>query len=123
MVVLSGYVFVKITKKEILQVLQTPGVSRFLKHQGVPVCIPESEMLRFMNFVEKAKSRNIEFTTENLSVGTEITIHSGKFKGFTGKIVEHKNKYKLSVELTNFGHFFITLSPEDISVNDENCKL
>jgi len=121
-VVISGYVFVKIFDNQHLEVLKTPGVSRFLKHYGVQVCISDLEMERFMNFVIKAEDSNIEFTTEKLSVGTPITITAGRFKGFSGKIFEHKNKYNLSVELSNFGHFFITLSPEDISVNDENSK-
>jgi len=51
MVVLSGYVFVKITKNEQQQVLQTPGVSRFLKHYGAIVSISDSEMQRFKKFV------------------------------------------------------------------------
>ncbi|MCL2413329.1 MAG: UpxY family transcription antiterminator [Bacteroidales bacterium] len=118
MVVVSGYVFVKITDSEQVFVLQIPGVSRFLKHNGIPVCISETEMQRFKNFVEKAESRKIEFSTEVIPVGTPITIQAGRFKGFSGEIVEHKNKHKLSVKLSNFGHFFITLSPDDLLIGE-----
>jgi transcription antitermination factor NusG len=115
MVVLSGYVFVKILENQHLEVLKTHGVSRFLKHNNKVVCVSDSEMLRFQNFVEKAENRPIEFTSENLSVGTPITIQTGNFKGFSGEIVEYKNKRNLSVKLTNIGHFLITLSSEDVS--------
>jgi len=119
MVVVSGYVFVKITDSEQVFVLQIPGVSRFLKHSGVPVYISETEMQRFKNFIEKAENRKIEFTTEKIPVGASITIQAGRFKGFSGEVVEHKNNYKLSVKLSNFGHFFITLPSDDVSmVND-----
>jgi len=122
MVVLSGYVFVKITKNEQQQVLQTPGVSRFLKHYGAIVSISDSEMQRFKKFVEKAEERAIKFSAENFSAGTPVIIQTGRFKGFSGEIIEHKNKRRLSVRLSNFGHFFITLSPEDVLVNGENVK-
>ena len=114
MVVLSGYVFVKIAKKEHLLVLQTPGVSRFLKHNNNPVHISDSEMERFRNFIEKAKDRPVEFTPELLSIGTPVTIQTGQFKGFSGEISEHRGKRRLSVKLSNFGHFFVTLSSEDV---------
>jgi transcription antitermination factor NusG len=115
MIVLSGYVFVKISENEQLEVLQTLGVSRFLKHNNKFVFISDSDMKKFQDFIEKAENRTIEFTTETLSVGTPITIQTGNFKGFSGEIVEYKNKRNLSVKLTGFGHFLITLSPEDVS--------
>jgi len=114
MVVLSGYVFVKINKNEHRQTLETPGVSRFLKHDTVPVSISDSEMQRFKDFIEKANNRNIEFTTEKLPAGTPVTIQAGNFKGFSGEVVEYKNKRRLSVKLSNFGHFFVTLALEDV---------
>jgi len=116
MVVVSGYVFVNIANNEQLRVLEVPGVSQFLKHNGVPVCISETEMQRFKNFVERAEDHSIEFSRKIVPVGASITIQAGRFKGFSGEVVEHKNKYKLSVKLSNFGHFFVTLSPEDILV-------
>ncbi|MDR0437428.1 MAG: UpxY family transcription antiterminator [Bacteroidales bacterium] len=114
MVALSGYVFVKISNKDHLQVLQTPGVSRFLKHNNVPVYISDLELQRFRDFVEKAADSLIEFSAEKLPVGTFITIQTGRFKGFSGEVVEHKGKCKLTVELSNFGHFFVVLSSSDV---------
>ena len=114
MVVLSGYVFVKISKNEYLQILQTTGVSRFLKHDNKPVCISDLEMERFRNFIEKADDCPIEFTSETLPIGTSVTIQVGKFKGLSGEIIEYKNKKRLSVRLSNLGHFFITLSCKDV---------
>ena len=115
MVVLSGYVFVKITNDEHLRVLQTPGVSRFLKHDNVPVCISDLEIQRFRDFIEKVEDRPIEFSAEKLPIGTFITIKAGKFKDFSGKIIKYKGKHKLAVELSNFGHFFVVLSSDDVS--------
>ncbi|MDR1951031.1 MAG: UpxY family transcription antiterminator [Bacteroidales bacterium] len=113
-VVLSGYVFVKIADSEQLNVLITPGVSRFLWHCNKPVHISDSEMERFRKFVEKAEDRTIEFTSESLPVGTIVTIQAGQFKGFSGEVIEHKGKRNLSVKLSNFGHFFVTLSASDV---------
>ena len=117
-VVLSGYVFVKINKSKHLDVLQTPGVSRFLKHNYVPVCISDSEMQEFQNFIEKAENHPIEFTAEKPPVGTQIIIQAGNFKGCFGEVIEHKGKRKITVavNLEKIGHFFITLSPTDVLV-------
>jgi transcription antitermination factor NusG len=116
MVVLSGYVFVKINKTEQLKVLQIPGVSRFLKHYHKLVCIPDLEMERFRDFIEKAENRTIEFTAEKPPIGTQITIQTGTFKGRFGEIIEHKGKRKITVavQLEKIGYFLITLLPEDV---------
>ena len=118
-VVLSGYIFVKIKINEQLKVLQTPGVSRFLKHCNKLVCISDSEMERFRNFVEKAENHTIEFTIEKPPVGTQIIIQTGNFKGREGEIIEHRGKRKITVavKLEKIGYFSITLSPEDVLLN------
>jgi transcription antitermination factor NusG len=114
MVVVSGYVFVKTTYSEHSKILETLGVSRFLRHCNNLVYISDLEMERFQNFIKKAKSRPIEFTTEMLSVGTPVTVQSGQFKGFFGEVTEYKGKYKLSVKLSSFGSFFVTLSSANV---------
>jgi transcription antitermination factor NusG len=113
-VVVSGYVFVNITDHEQLSVLQVLGVSRFLKLDNQPVCIPDWEMQRFQYFIEKTKNRNIEFTSGTISVGMPVTILTGQFEGYSGKVIKQNGKRKLCVELSNFGHFFVTLSPDDV---------
>ena len=115
MVVLSGYVFVKISKNEYLQILQTTGVSRFLKHDNKPVCISDLEMERFRNFIEKADERLIEFTTEQMPIGTVVTIQNGPFKGYSGEITKHKGNCKLTIQLSHIGHFSVDLSPDEVS--------
>jgi transcription antitermination factor NusG len=114
MVVLSGYVFVKIAKNEHLEVSQTFGVSRFLKHNNKIVCVSDSDMQRFKNFIEKSENRVIEFTNEKLPVGTVVTIQIGQFKGISGEIIKHKGKNKLKIQLSQIGDFSIELSAEDV---------
>jgi transcription antitermination factor NusG len=109
MVVLSGYVFVKIFENESLEVLKTVGVSRFLKHDNKMVCISDLEMQRFKNFIEKAENKTIEFSKEKLPVGTLVT-----FKGISGEIVKHKGKNRLKIQLSHSGNFSIELSADEI---------
>jgi transcription antitermination factor NusG len=71
-------------------------------------------MEHFQNFIKKAKSSTVEFSTETFSVGTPVTIQTGKFKGFSGEVVEHKGKHKLSVKLSDIGCFLVTLSSRDV---------
>jgi transcription antitermination factor NusG len=113
-VVVSGYLFVRITEKEQLLVLQTPGVSCFLKHCQALVHISDSDMQRFRDFIERAEDRPLEFTTEKPPVGTFVTIQNGHFKGFSGEVFQHRGKSKLSVKLADVGHCVVTLFFGDV---------
>jgi transcription antitermination factor NusG len=117
-VVLSGYIFVKIYDNQQLGILETPGVSRFLKFSGKPVIISEKEMIHFQNFIEKAATRPIEFSSELFPVGTPVTIQTGHFKGCSGEVVMHKGKHKLKIQLSHIGHFSIELLPDEVAVQN-----
>jgi transcription antitermination factor NusG len=109
MVVLSGYVFVKINNSEKFEIIQTLGVSRFLKHNNKMVCVSDSEMERFIKFIEKAKNRTVEFSNEKLPIGTQVM-----FKGVSGEIIKHKGKNRLKVQLSLIGNFSIELSADEV---------
>jgi transcription antitermination factor NusG len=115
MVVLTGYVFVKIRENQQYYVLETSGVSRFLKFSNKPVVISEAEMVHFQNFIENAKERSIEFTPDKLPIGTLVTIQTGYFKGFEGMVIKHKGRHKLTVQLSHIGHFSVDLAPEEVA--------
>ncbi|MDR2906849.1 MAG: UpxY family transcription antiterminator [Bacteroidales bacterium] len=115
MILVSGYVFVKTNAQQHINVLETNGVSRFLRHAGKPVIISETEMTNFQNFISRAENRPVEFTPEHLPIGSAVTIEYGHFKGLSGEIVQYKGKRKLIVHLTNFGNCSLELSPADIS--------
>ncbi len=115
MVVMSGYVFVKIDKSQHLPVLETAGVSYFLKFERKPVIISEEEMSNFQRFIKNVKEHPIEFTTERLPVGTFVTIQSGHFKGLTGEVILHKGSRKLTVQLSHIGHWLVDLSMNDVA--------
>ena len=115
MIVLSGYVFVKIPRADHHQVLETTGVSRFLKFEGKPVIISETEMARFQKFVEKAQGRPIEFSDDHLPIGTVVTIQTGQFKGVSGRVAMYKGKHKLKVQLSHIGNFSIDLAPDEVA--------
>lgn len=117
-VVLPGYVFVRTKPDKYLQILEITGVSRFLKMSGKPVVVPEQEMSRFQHFIEKTEDSSIEFLIEKPSVGTLVTIQSGKFKGFSGEVVRHKGKYKLTIQLLNIGYFLTDISLADIEIKN-----
>ncbi len=114
-ILVSGYVFVKTNEQQQIQVLETPGVSRFLKHANKPVIISETEMTNFQNFIEKAEDRPVEFISGQFPVGTPITIQYGHFKGLSGEIVQCKGRRKFTVKLADFGYALIDVSPQDIT--------
>ncbi|MCL2027446.1 MAG: UpxY family transcription antiterminator [Bacteroidales bacterium] len=119
-VVVSGYVFAKTNKNEHLKILQTPGVSRFLKHNHVPVWISDAEMQRFQDFIEKANDRQVEFSNKPLPVGTFVTIQNGQFKGISGEIIQHKGKHTLKIQLSHIGDFSIELSIDEVAIQSQD---
>lgn len=97
-----GYVFIEASlDNEMWYVLKnTTGVARFIGGSGQPQAVTDREMQRVLKQLGiKEKEYTIEFT-----VGENIRIISGSFRGYTGSISEiNAPKSKLKAMINIFG--------------------
>lgn len=106
---ISGYVFVRVTQKQFLEVLNISGVVAFLKERSSPVEIPENQIWQ-LKFMVDGSVEDIEFTTEAVHVGDKVEVKQGKLTGLIGELVEIRGKYKVAIRLNYFG-FALTTVP------------
>jgi transcription antitermination factor NusG len=83
-----GYVFVHFVEQNRLRVLQIPGVVRLVSFNGYAVPVPEQEVARVREFLNRG------FRAEPhpyLLVGQRVRVASGPLEGMEGVVVRRKN--------------------------------
>lgn len=95
---ITSYIFVHITPKEHLKVLQAEGVVRILHFCGKPVPIPEWQINNLRILLGAKIPHEIDFS--HFEKGTEVQITSGPLNGLRGNIVLIKGKHKLVISIS-----------------------
>lgn len=105
---ISGYIFVRIAPKEMLNVLNIPGVVTFLKEKSVPVPIPDVQIRRLRLMVEHAVD-DLEFVMSTIKIGDKVMVKQGGLSGLIGELVELRGKYKIAIRIQHFGCALTTI--------------
>jgi len=109
--ILNCYVFVFITKKEYVSVLETEHVINFVKIRKNLVAIPQHEidlMKRVVGHFDE-----ITLAEENYTIGDQVEIVSGKLTGLKGLLVEINGKKDFLVNLKGAGiQLLINIDPK-----------
>jgi transcription antitermination factor NusG len=92
----SSYVFVRIPKTRLYDVLQVPGVVRFIYFNNKPATVrdKEIELIKKILF----EGTEVEVLDGKIETGTPITITSGLFSGYEG-IIKRTTSTKLIIEI------------------------
>ncbi len=108
---INGYVFVKISKKEYLSVLETENVAGFVRFSKDLVAIPEAEMDILKRIVLEV-GLEVKAVPGVFSEGDEVEINAGGLAGLRGKVMKKDGKHTLQVELNHLGYqLMITIDP------------
>jgi transcription antitermination factor NusG len=94
---ISSYIFVHITPKEHLPVLQVSGVANIVHFCGKPVPIPDWQIENLKIVLGSA----VKVTREirQFEKGEEVRIMRGSLVGLRGKILHIKGKHKLVMSI------------------------
>lgn len=91
-----GYVFVRMSLRDRLRVLQVGGVARLVGFDGTPAALEESEI--------EALRRGFAAGTGMdphpfLTVGRRVRIRRGPFAGVSGVLLKRKGKYRVVISI------------------------
>lgn len=90
----NSYVFVKVSEKERLSVLETDGVVRFLYFLGKPAVVRQKEIDAIRLFLQETEGLKIK-----VEVGQKVEIATGPMEGVFGEVVRvGKDKLMLRIE-------------------------
>jgi transcription antitermination factor NusG len=96
LVLFPGYVFVQLSLKNRLRVLQLAGVSRFICANGVPLALPESEIEALRNGL----SQNMRMEHHPyLTAGRRVRVISGPLSGAAGLLLRWKSGSRLVISI------------------------
>lgn len=99
---INCYVFVCITQKEYLQVLETEYVLKFLRQGKDLLAIPFQEiqtLKRVAGDVEEIEASSVQ----DFIPGEQVEVIAGTLTGLQGKVISKSGKKSFVVELENIG--------------------
>jgi len=96
--IIASYVFLQCTELQREEVLQDPGVSRFVFYLGKPAIIRAEEIQR-IKYVLKEATPDDAFYMQDIPRGAKAKITSGSFSGEEGVIVSvDKKEYRVLLD-------------------------
>ena len=98
----SGYLFIRYDESKRFDVLNTPGIVRFLRYNNMDATISDSQVEAIKMALNEIPDE-INVIDQHFSEGEEIRIKSGPFKGFYGKIIQYNNNRKIMISIDSIG--------------------
>ena len=99
----NSYIFVAIPEHEITSILEVPGVSWNIKHNGKPAVLHPRELETIKRFIETGLLIEASSELEKFSVGDWVKVTDGPLKGARGLLVDSHNKHFFSMLLESIG--------------------
>lgn len=112
---ISGYLFVRASRKEYDLVLQSNYIVSYVRFEDKAAIIPDNQ-IDYLRLMLKQYGAEIEITREKLKPGQKIEVIAGPMIGLRGKLQKIKGKNKVAVELEELGYSaMVEILAEDIA--------
>ncbi|MDP4291340.1 MAG: UpxY family transcription antiterminator [Bacteroidota bacterium] len=112
----NSYVFVKVSEREYLKVLQTAGVSRYICFEGKAVPIPLQQINAIRAYLEETEPIPLDEQLK-MAPGKSVIVTSGPMTGLTGILLDIDGKKHVKVEIEAIGHsLIISIPPQNLEV-------
>lgn len=99
---LRGYLFVRVSYREYVEVLKVNGVMAFISFGNEPAKIPEKQINDLKLFLEKVNSA-VHVTNENIAKGQKVRVVAGALAGIEGEISEVRGKKRIVLRFDKLG--------------------
>lgn len=111
MPLISGYVFVRISRKEYEIVLRTYNVVCYIFFEGKAAIIRDSDILILKRMLGQSELE-LEVTIEELKPGQMVEIMTGPLCGLVGELIDFKGKNKVALRIPPLGYTVLVEAPE-----------
>ncbi|HPR32621.1 MAG TPA: UpxY family transcription antiterminator [Prolixibacteraceae bacterium] len=95
---ISGYIFVHISRKEYESVLKTQGVVSYVRFEGKPAVIPD-EQIEWIKRMLRQSDIPVQLHRETFTVGDQIQVIAGPLIGIRGILITLKSKKRVAIQL------------------------
>lgn len=100
---LPSYLFVHVTEKSRLDVLETPGAVCYICFDGKPATIPDKQIMYLKNFTQN-KPKDLGIYTGNLDYRDKVEVISGPLKGVKGEIIQLRGRHRILLRFDALGY-------------------
>ena len=103
--VINGYIFVRITPKQVQEVLQVFGAISFVRmnrENNAPAAIPD-EQIRQLRFMCDYSDESVDISMENIKPGEKVIVVKGNMTGLMGELVRIDGKHKVLIRIDHLG--------------------
>ena len=112
----NSYVFVKVSEKEYMKVLQTFGVTRYITFEGLAVSIPEQQINAVKAYLDETEPIPLDDQLK-LAPGKNVLITCGPMAGMSGILLDIEGKNRVKVEIDAIGQsLIITIPPQNLEI-------
>ena len=116
MPLISGYLFVRASRKEYDKVLQSNYVVSYVRFEGKAAIIPDHQ-IEYLKLMLHQDTADVEITWDKLKPGQLIEVVAGPMFGLKGTLQKMKGKNKVAVVLEQLGYsVMVEIHSEDIEV-------
>lgn len=106
---IKSYIFVKANNANYFEVLQTPGVVKFITFESKAAPIPDYQIEAIRKSITGELA--VEVRSERFKKGQLVEITEGNLKGIKGEIVSLSGKRKLLLRINNIGYSLVVKLP------------
>jgi transcription antitermination factor NusG len=111
-----SYLFVYIDQSRYFEVLNTPGVVRYITFEGKAVAVPQKQIDAIRFYLEDEFGPTIETGGKpDLAPGSAVEISRGPLKGLTGELINFQGQKKVRIKIDALGQYLnLTISAKDL---------
>lgn len=99
----KSYLFVHTDLKNYFDILNTPGVVRFVCFEGKPVPVPDNQLVAVKSYIGEYDGDDDLDKLQELHKGQIVEIARGQMKGLVGRLVEIRGKQRLIINIEAVG--------------------
>ena len=99
----KSYLFVHTDLKNYFEILNTPGIVRFVGFEGKPVPVPDNQLAAVKSYIGDYDCQDDCDMLQDLQEGQVVEITYGQMRGLIGKLVEIKGKQRVVVNIESVG--------------------
>ena len=119
----KSYLFVRTDLKDYFDILNTPGVVRFVCFEGKPVPVPDNQIVAVREYIGEYEGDDDFEQIQDLHEGQWVEISHGQMKGLVGRLVEIRGKQRLIVNIEAVGQSLpINVSRSQVKNSLQNIR-
>lgn len=99
-----SYLFVYVSEKEYFDVLNTPGVVRYITFEGKAVPVPQKQIDAIKYFLNEETPETLP-DPSSLAPGQTVEIVRGPLNGLKGELVDMQGQHKVRIQIDALGQY------------------